>query len=148
MNLLHTLFPAHLPPLMGGLLIGLASIMMLLGLGRIAGISGITFGLIDRPNWNRDNLWRAGFVLGLVLAGWLWTHAGHGPMAPARPQHTLLLVLSGLLVGWGTSLGSGCTSGHGVCGLGRLSVRSLVAVLTFMGTGAITVYVSRHLWSL
>lgn len=148
MNILHTLFPAHLPPLMGGLLIGLASIMMLLGLGRIAGISGITFGLMDRPNWNRDNLWRAGFVLGLVLAGWLWTHTGHGPMAPARPQHTLLLVLSGLLVGWGTSLGSGCTSGHGVCGLGRLSVRSLAAVLTFMGAGAITVYVSRHLWSL
>lgn len=148
MNLLHTLFPAHVHPLMGGLLIGLASIMMLLGLGRIAGISGITFGLMDRPNWNRDNLWRAGFVLGLVMAGWLWSHAGHGPMAPARPQNTLLLIISGLLVGWGTSLGSGCTSGHGVCGLGRLSVRSLAAVLTFMGTGAITVYASRHLWSL
>lgn len=139
---------AFLPPLLGGLLIGAASILLLMALGRIAGISGITFGLMDRSQWNADNLWRAGFVLGLVLAGWLWSHAGHGSLAPARTFHTLWLALSGLLVGWGTSLGSGCTSGHGVCGLGRLSVRSLAAVLTFMGTGAITVYVMRHLLSM
>ncbi len=148
MDLLHTLFPTYLPPLMGGLLIGLASIMMLLGLGRIAGISGITFGLMEPPHWNAANVWRAGFVLGLLLAGWLWTHVGHAPMSPARPQHTFLLILSGLLVGWGTSLGSGCTSGHGVCGLGRLSIRSFAAVITFMCTGAITVYLIRHLWFL
>lgn len=141
-------FQAFLPPLLGGLMIGVASVLMLIGLGRIAGISGITFGLMDRPNWNTANLWRVGFVLGLVLAGWLWTQAAHQTLAPARASHVPLLVISGLLVGWGTSLGSGCTSGHGVCGLGRLSLRSLAAVITFMLTGAITVYVSRHLLSL
>lgn len=141
-------FQAFLPPLLGGLTIGAASVLLLIGLGRIAGISGITFGLMDRPNWNAANLWRVGFVLGLVLAGWLWTQAAHTPLAPARVENVPLLVVSGLLVGWGTSLGSGCTSGHGVCGLGRLSLRSLAAVLTFMATGAITVYVSRHLLAL
>ena len=129
-------------------MIGGASVLLLIGLGRIAGISGIAFGLMDRPNWNAANLWRVGFVLGLVLAGWLWSNAGHQAMAPARASNVPLLLISGLLVGWGTSLGSGCTSGHGVCGLGRLSLRSLAAVLTFMGTGAITVYVSRHLLAL
>lgn len=148
MNLLLTLFPAYLPPLLGGGMIGSASIVLLLGLGRIAGISGITFGLMDRPNWNPANLWRVGFVLGLILAGWLWSHMGQGPSTPTRPPQMLLLVISGLLVGWGTSLGSGCTSGHGVCGLGRLSLRSLAAVITFMGTGAITVYLGRHVLSL
>lgn len=135
---------AFLPSLLGGLMIGSASVLLLIGLGRIAGISGIAFGLMDRPNWNTANLWRVGFVFGLVLAGWFWTQATHAPMAPARATNMPLLVVSGLLVGWGTSLGSGCTSGHGVCGLGRLSLRSLAAVLTFMATGAITVFVSRH----
>lgn len=133
-----------LPALLGGLMIGTASVLLLIGLGRIAGISGITFGLMDRPNWDAANLWRLGFVLGLMSAGWLWAQAAHRPALPARELHAPLLVVSGLLVGWGTSLGSGCTSGHGVCGLGRLSMRSLAAVLTFMATGAITVYVSRH----
>jgi len=137
-----------LPSLLGGLLIGTASVLLLIGLGRIAGISGITFGLMDRPNWNTDNVWRLGFVLGLMLAGWLWARASHQAMAPARQFHAPLLVVSGLLVGWGTSLGSGCTSGHGVCGLGRLSTRSLAAVLTFMATGAATVYLSRHVLAL
>lgn len=141
-------FQAFLPALLGGLMIGAASVLLLIGLGRIAGISGITFGLMDRPNWTAANLWRVGFVLGLVLAGWLWSNAAHQPMVPARDSNVPLLLISGLLVGWGTSLGSGCTSGHGVCGLGRLSLRSLAAVLTFMATGAITVYVSRHLLAL
>lgn len=133
-----------LPPLTGGLLIGAASVLLLIGLGRIAGISGITFGLMDRPNWNLANLWRWGFVIGLVAAGWLWSRwAGESPSV-ARPFNLPLLVAAGLLVGFGTSLGSGCTSGHGVCGLGRLSLRSLASVATFMLSAGVTVFVVRH----
>lgn len=134
-----------LPPLAGGLLIGAASVLLLIGLGRIAGISGIAFGLMDRPNWNSANLWRAGFVLGLVAAGWVWTQWTGQPSQPERASNVPLLIASGLLVGFGTSLGSGCTSGHGVCGLGRLSLRSLAAVATFMLTAGLTVFVMRHL---
>jgi uncharacterized membrane protein YedE/YeeE len=133
-----------LPPLAGGLLIGAASVLLLIGLGRIAGISGIAFGLMDRPNWNRANLWRAGFVIGLVAAGWVWTQWTGQPQQPERASNLPLLIASGLLVGFGTSLGSGCTSGHGVCGLGRLSLRSLAAVATFMLTAGLTVYLMRH----
>lgn len=133
-----------LPPLAGGLLIGAASVLLLIGLGRIAGISGIAFGLMDRPNWNSANLWRAGFVLGLVAAGWVWTQWTGQPMQPERASNMPLLIASGLLVGFGTSLGSGCTSGHGVCGLGRLSLRSLAAVATFMLTAGLTVFMMRH----
>lgn len=133
-----------LPPLAGGLMIGAASVLLLIGLGRIAGISGIAFGLMDRPNWNSANLWRAGFVLGLVAAGWVWTQWTGQPMQPERASNVPLLIASGLLVGFGTSLGSGCTSGHGVCGLGRLSLRSLAAVATFMLTAGLTVFMMRH----
>ena len=132
-------------PVLGGLLIGGASVLLLIGLGRIAGISGITFGLMDRPNWNLANLWRWGFVLGLLAAGWIWTQWTGQPMQAERPTNVPLLIAAGLLVGFGTSMGSGCTSGHGVCGLGRLSVRSLAAVATFMLTAAITVYLMRHM---
>lgn len=134
-----------LPALLGGLLIGAASVLLLIGLGRIAGVSGISFGLLDRPNWHIGNLWRAGFVLGLVAAGWVWTQWTGQPLRPDRSTNVPLLIASGLLVGFGTSLGSGCTSGHGVCGLGRLSVRSLAAVITFMLTAGLTVFVMRHL---
>lgn len=133
-----------LPPLMGGLLIGAASVLLLIGLGRIAGISGIAFGLLDRPNWNVANLWRAGFVIGLVAAGWVWTQWTGQPLQPDRTANVPLLIVAGLLVGFGTSLGSGCTSGHGVCGLGRLSLRSLAAVATFMLTAGLTVFLTRH----
>lgn len=133
-----------LPPLAGGLLIGAASVLLLIGLGRIAGISGIAFGLMDRPNWNVANLWRVGFVLGLVAAGWVWTQWTGLPMQPERASNVPLLIVAGLLVGFGTSLGSGCTSGHGVCGLGRLSLRSLAAVATFMLAAGLTVFVVRH----
>jgi len=133
-----------LPPLAGGLLIGTASVLLLLGLGRIAGISGITFGLMDRPNWNLANLWRWGFVIGLVASGWLWRQWTGEPAAATRSFNLPLLVAAGLLVGFGTSLGSGCTSGHGVCGLGRLSVRSLASVATFMLVAGITVFAMRH----
>jgi len=133
-----------LPALLGSLLIGAASVLLLGGIGRIAGISGITFALLDRPNWNGANLWRVAFVVGLLAAGWSWSHWSGQPMAPNREANWPLLALGGLVVGWGTSLGSGCTSGHGVCGLGRLSLRSLAAVATFMATGALTVFVMRH----
>ncbi len=134
-----------MPALLGGLLIGAASVLLLMGLGRIAGISGIAFGLLDRPNWSAANLWRAGFVLGLVAAGWVWTQWTAQPLRPERTANVPLLIASGLLVGFGTSLGSGCTSGHGVCGLGRLSVRSLAAVATFMLSAGVTVFVMRHM---
>ena len=138
-------FAPELPPLVGGTLIGLASVLLVLGIGRIAGVSGIAFGMLNRANWRPESLWRAGFVLGLLAAGAFWSATSGHPMAPARTLSVPWLVLSGLLVGWGTSLGSGCTSGHGVSGLGRLSLRSLVAVLTFMACGMATVYVVRHL---
>lgn len=133
-----------LPPLVGGLMIGGASVLLLIGLGRIAGISGIAFGLMDRPNWNAAHLWRVGFVVGLLAAGWVWTRWTDQPLQPARDSNVPLLIAAGLLVGFGTSLGSGCTSGHGVCGLGRLSMRSLAAVTTFMLTAGLTVFVMRH----
>lgn len=126
-------------------MVGGASVLLLIGLGRIAGVSGIAFGLLERQHWHAAHLWRAGFVIGLMLAGWLWADAAGQTQVPDRERNVPLLVISGLLVGWGTSLGSGCTSGHGVCGLGRLSKRSLAAVLTFMATGVVTVYVVRHL---
>ena len=131
-------------PALGGLLIGAASVLLLIGLGRIAGISGIAFGLMDRPNWNLANLWRWGFLIGLLAAGWVWTQWTGQPLQPARAANLPLLITAGLIVGFGTSMGSGCTSGHGVCGLGRLSLRSLAAVATFMLTAALTVYLMRH----
>ena len=134
------------PSLTGGLLIGLASAALLLGYGRVAGISGIVGdALASRPG---EGAWRLLFLVGLVGGGLAmaallpgafphqFTTGGGGP-APG-------LVAAGLLVGFGARLGSGCTSGHGVCGLGALSWRSLAATATFMATGALTVFVMRH----
>ena len=127
---------------LGGVIIGLAALLLMASLGRIAGISGIAAGLLQRAdsvNWG----WRAAFIAGLVLAG--FALQPFGSTTPLQPTSPWLLAASGLLVGFGSVLGSGCTSGHGVCGLGRLSVRSLVATCTFMGTAALTVFVTRHL---
>ncbi len=126
----------------GGLLIGLSSVMLLLLNGRICGISGISGGLTKLPGAyesREERLWRAAFTLGLLLGG-----LGLGAMAPeafanTTARSTGALVVAGLLVGVGTQLGSGCTSGHGICGLGRRSPRSLAAVLTFMGAAFATV---------
>ena len=127
-----------LQSLAGGLLIGLASWLLLFTLGRVAGISGIAGGLIaPRAVPASDRGWRWAFVLGLVVAGAVMAWAtGQSQVAP-RP--IFLLLAAGLLVGYGTVTGSGCTSGHGVCGLGRRSGRSLAATLVFMGLGMATV---------
>ncbi len=131
---------------LGGLLIGLACLILLAATGRLAGISGIAFGamqaMIQRDA--SEARWRLGFLAGLMVGGWLmWSLAGH-PMPARQHFHPGWLVAGGLLVGWGTSQANGCTSGHGVCGIARLSVRSVWATLTFMGTGGLTVWVMRH----
>ncbi len=123
----------------GGILIGLASWLLLASLGRVAGISGIAAAVIA-PNKDEanDTAWRLVFVLGLVIGGLIAYQFVNVPLQAARPSW--LLVAAGLLVGFGTVLGSGCTSGHGVCGLGRRSLRSLVATCTFMASGFATVF--------
>jgi hypothetical protein len=126
----------------GGALIGLAAALLLALNGRIAGISGIVGGLL--PPRVGDIAWRAAFVLGLALGAGGWNLLT-GAAADYRMQAPLpLLALAGLLVGFGTRWGSGCTSGHGICGLARFSPRSLVAVCVFMATAGVTVYVVRH----
>ena len=131
--------------LAGGILIGLAAALMVLLLGRITGISGMVGGLLQRSNWQQASAWgwRLAFVLGLLTAPLLWQLFAPLP-AMEMPRNPAVIVLAGLLVGFGTRLGSGCTSGHGVCGLSRLSLRSLAATLTFMATGALAVFVLRH----
>ena len=123
---------------LGGILIGLASWLLLAGLGRIAGISGIACSVLGE----RDSSvrWRWAFLLGLIAGGALFAIWLPAPALPARSP--LLLVAAGLLVGFGSVWGSGCTSGHGVCGLGRRSLRSLIAVLTFMGSAFVTVFLT------
>lgn len=128
----------------GGIIIGLATALLLLITGRIAGISGIVGGLIELRK--EDFAWRAAFVSGLLLAPWLWGWLGESPPIHLETGHGVL-VLAGLMVGIGTRYGSGCTSGHGVCGLSRLSPRSMVATVLFMATGIMVVYVVRHILS-
>ena len=136
---------AHFTPwnsLAGGVLIGIATALFLLFNGRIAGISGILGGLL-RPMAG-DVGWRMAFVLGLVGAPLIYTLAT--PLPAVRVDATVTtLVVAGLLVGVGTRYGSGCTSGHGVCGLSRLSLRSMVATASFMLAGFVTVFIVRHL---
>ena len=129
--------------LIGGGLIGVASVVLMAFSGRIAGVSGIVAGLLP-PKQADDRTWRIAFILGLVLAPTVLAlttgdnRIGLPAIGPA------LLVASGLLVGVGVTLGSGCTSGHGICGLSRLSPRSAAAVATFMATAMVTVFVVRH----
>ena len=128
---------SFLLPLTGGLLLGSSAIWLLLSLGRIAGISGIVWGSLAGP----DRGWRWLFLAGLAVGG-LMTHWLIGQPIPEESDAPLwIIIISGLLVGWGTRMGGGCTSGHGVCGLGRRSQRSLVATATFMTLGVLTVLV-------
>jgi uncharacterized membrane protein YedE/YeeE len=128
--------------LLGGVLIGVSSALFILANGRIAGISGILGGLLSRKPG--DMAWRIAFLLGLIAAP-AAIFALTGPISATIEANTEVLVIAGLLVGIGTRYGAGCTSGHGVCGLSRLSPRSLVATLAFMGAGMAIVFVMRHL---
>lgn len=131
--------------LAGGLLIGLSAALLIALLGRVAGISGITGALLQVPTWSSVKQWgwRLAFILGMVSAPLVWQL--FAPLPDMQmPSNPLVIIAAGLLVGFGTRMGSGCTSGHGVCGLSRLSLRSLAATITFMATGAITVFVIRH----
>lgn len=128
--------------LAGGALIGLAATLFILLNGRIAGISGVVGGLLHPLKG--DVLWRVTFITGLVIAPVLFQAAFEQPDIEINAS-TLTLIAAGLLVGVGTRYGSGCTSGHGVCGLSRRSPRSLVATATFMASGFLTVFVIRHL---
>lgn len=128
--------------LLGGALIGCASVMLMLLLGRIAGISGIVGGLLKPPKG--ETAWRFAFVVGLIIAPLgVWAVTGSQPIATVEAS-TGILITAGLLVGLGTRIGAGCTSGHGVCGLARLSRRSLLATVIFMAAGIATVSVMRH----
>lgn len=128
--------------LIGGVLIGVSATLLLLFNGRIAGVSGILGGLIiTTPG---DRLWRALFLAGLIISGLVYQFIAPGVFS-ARPDYPLVLLIPGaFIVGFGTRMGGGCTSGHGVCGIGRLSRRSIVATVLFITTGVITVYVIRH----
>lgn len=127
--------------LSGGLIIGFATALLWLLNGRIAGISGIAAAALTSVGAERQ--WRLAFVLGLVLSSWVWLMLAPLPEVVVTSNYQLL-ALAGLLVGFGARLGSGCTSGHGICGLSRLSGRSLVATVTFMTVAMGTVFVVRH----
>lgn len=131
--------------LAGGVLIGLSATLLLWLNGRVAGISGILDGVLV-PH-GRDLAWRGAFLVGLIAAAGLYMAFVPGAPQPRVDFPRAGLVIAGLLVGFGTRMGNGCTSGHGVCGIGRLSVRSLVAVGTFMATAIATTFAMRHLWS-
>lgn len=131
--------------LIGGGLIGLASGMYLLINGRIAGISGIIGGLFGRNGTGSAIFERLAFVIGLIAGPLVLMMTTSIPVSSVVTSPMPVIVIGGLLVGFGTTLGSGCTSGHGICGLSRLSLRSLVATLSFMAAGFITVLFTRHL---
>ncbi|BAU06375.1 YeeE/YedE family protein [Fischerella major NIES-592] len=130
--------------LVGGILIGISATLLLAFNGRIAGISGIINGAIT---FNKDEIWRWMFILGMLLGGVLYEYGLASQPTPKSTFAPVAMIIGGFLVGFGTRMGSGCTSGHGVCGLGRLSLRSLVAVLTFLTTAMITVFIVRHVLS-
>jgi len=129
--------------LIGGSLIGCAAVLLMAANGRIAGISGIVSALLP-PASGEDFLPRLTFVAGLVSAPLLYQFASGEAVPQSVSSDLVLMAIAGLLVGFGSVYGSGCTSGHGVCGLARLSVRSLAATVTFMAVAIVTVYVMRH----
>jgi len=138
---MHNLTP--LSGLLGGALIGLSAAMLMLLTGRIAGISGIFGGLLSPATSDRG--WRIAFLAGLIAAPLIALLAtGAALPSPAMPASLILIIVAGLLVGFGSRMGGGCTSGHGVCGVARLSARSLVATAIFMAAAITTVAIVRH----
>jgi uncharacterized protein len=136
----------YAPALIGGALIGLASALLILGAGRVAGIAGIVGDALQSVVLGRAprcDAIRWAFISGLLIAPWVWRLFAPLPAATSRAG-PVLLIAAGLVVGIGVRMGKGCTSGHGVCGLSRLSLRSLANVLAFMGAGVVTVLVLRH----
>ena len=131
-----------LSALLGGVLIGVASVLLMMLNGRIAGISGILGGLLS--GGVSDKAWRIAFVAGLIAAPLIFAAMGQSLTMPDMPASWLVVAVGGLLVGFGTRLGSGCTSGHGVCGIARLSPRSVVATAIFMAAAVATVAIVRH----
>lgn len=129
--------------LLGGIILGFATILLMAFNGRIAGISGILGNIL--PWQSNESGWRLAFIAGLLLAGFVWQLFSPLPNIVLDVNNNGILILAGLLIGFGASLSSGCTSGHGICGLSRLSGRSLVATLSFMLAAGITVYISRHI---
>jgi uncharacterized membrane protein YedE/YeeE len=130
----------------GGVLIGLSATLLLWLNGRIAGVSGVLDGALSHRSG--DTAWRIAFLAGLAIAGGAYVALVPGAPTPRTDFPRVGLIVSGLLVGFGTRMGNGCTSGHGVCGLGRLSVRSLAAVATFMATAMATTFLVRHVGGL
>jgi uncharacterized protein len=128
--------------LLGGALIGLASVLLMVLNGRIAGVSGILGGALSMTAG--DMAWRLAFIAGLVGAPLVMAALGYPMAEPQMPTDWLVIIASGLLVGFGSRLGGGCTSGHGVCGIARLSPRSIVAAGIFMASAAIVVALVRH----
>lgn len=129
--------------LLGGTLIGLSAVLLMAFHGRIAGMTGILSGLL--PPFSADWAWRAAFVAGAIMAPMLILLLTNQAIDYSSPVPTPLVIVSGLIVGVGVYFGSGCTSGHGVCGMARLSPRSIIATATFMGAAVLTVFVIRHL---
>jgi uncharacterized membrane protein YedE/YeeE len=133
-----------IPSLVGGILIGLSASILLLFTGKVAGVSGIVGGLLRRPSG--DTLWRACFIAGLMVGGSVIAVSYPQALRMELTRSAAAHCVAGLLVGFGTRLGAGCTSGHGVCGISRLSVRSIVATITFMAVGAISVFVINQIF--
>ena len=129
--------------LLGGALIGLSASFLLLLNGRMAGISGIMNGLFGAPK--KEWVWRGLFLLGLVLGAAIFQLLTNDSLQLRQGYPLLLIVLGGFLVGVGTRMGSGCTSGHGICGIASFSIRSITATVTFMLTGMVTVFILKHL---
>jgi uncharacterized membrane protein YedE/YeeE len=131
----------------GGALIGLAAVLLMMLTGRVAGISGIFGGLLSLPSSHKtqsDRIWRLAFVAGLILAPLIDPLVGYTLTEPQLPASWPVVAIAGLLVGVGTRIGSGCTSGHGVCGIARLSPRSIAATMIFMAAAIVTVALTRH----
>lgn len=143
---LESIVLRNLPFLMGGLLIGAAASGLLWLNGRVAGISGIISGLI--PRFSQNGIWRGAFTLGLLTAGFLAIRFEPGHLGTPPDNRSLaILGVAGLLIGLGTGLSKGCTSGHGICGLARGSLRSLIATLTFMAAGIVTATAYTLIWA-